>query len=187
MDLSLRRKFGLGFLSSDVTLKNCGSFWRWIKCILHCGIGLRLCSRMWRFEWEMSTVGSHTLTLGPRLVTLFGEIEVPIGGRTLLKECIKGMGLRVHPSPWFQFACSSLCLQLKRWPLDSLLQLPTGCLPHYYRFFSETVATNKFFFLSFAIRSGMLSQWQKSNRASIWKMARLKLNTTLLRVKEKAN
>lgn len=152
-----------------------------------CGIGLRLCNRLWWFEWEMSTVGSHILTLGPRLVTLFGEIEGPLGGRTLLEKYIMGMGLRVHPSPWFQFARSALCLQLKRWPLDSLLQLPTGCLPHYYGLFSETAAANKFFLLSFAIRSAVLSHWQKCNTVSIWKMARFKLNTTLLWVKEKAN
>lgn len=134
---------------------------------MHCGIGLRLCSRVQRSEWEMSTVGSHILTLGPKLVLLFGEIEGPSGGRTLLEEYVMGKGLRIHPSPWFQFA---LCVC--GWKGD-LLTSCYSCLlprfPHYYGLFSETVAANKFFLLSFAIKSGVLSQRQKSNTASIWK------------------
>lgn len=43
-------------------------------------------TRLCCFECEMHPIGSHTRSLGPRLVALFGEAVGCVGGKALLEE-----------------------------------------------------------------------------------------------------
>lgn len=72
----------------------------------------------------MSSIGSHSQTLGLQMLALFGKVEEALGGGALLaEECHLKRALMVYGLPYFQFALSGLHLWLKMLSLNSLLWL----------------------------------------------------------------